>query len=361
MVSQCLDLLVAGPTRTEIFRALAVILPRIKDLYGDFWEGCLSVLLKTWSFSQDSKESDIPLINSSLRLLVVLRSLAMQDSNDDLQESWTAHATMLSEGLVGLMKHLQGKESIFAYCRNETLTVHDIGVSDTSHQPRMITNELLSRQLAKMPPKSVPNANDFYEVLASDSIPLQQSAYRILHDHIPKAQEQVSLDKALSKNYIARLPEELLSLILAAPSDEVFLDTDFQGSIPAPLRSYLLSWKLVYDHWEGSSYAVQTDYSTSLKDGVCLKSLLDFSFEYLITGRSRPVDASKFDIMEFTPDQEETPEKDLQYFLTHLYALSLRCVPNLSKSWWRDSTTRQTMLAVESWTEKYVRLALPYN
>lgn len=221
----------------------------------------------------------------------------------------------------------------------------------------MITNELLSRQLARMPTKAVPDAQDLYEVLASNSVALQQSAYRILHDHIPNAQEQISIDKALSKDYIARMPEELLSLILAAPSDEVLLEADFQRSTPAPLQSYLLCWKLVFDHWKGSSYSVQADYATALKDGEYLKNLLDFTSEHLITGRSRPVDPSKLDIMEFTPDQEDTPEKDLQCFLTHLYALSLICVPNLSKLWWRDSTSRQTMLAVESWTEKYVRLA----
>ena len=221
----------------------------------------------------------------------------------------------------------------------------------------MITNELLSRQLARMPTKPIPDLQGLYEVLASNSVALQQSAYRILHDHIPNSQEQISIDKALSKDYIARMPEELLSLILAAPSDEVLLDADFRRSTPAPLQSYLLSWKLVFDHWKGSSYSVQADYATVLKDGEYLKNLLDFTFEHLITGRSRPVDPSKLDIMEFTPDQEDTPEKDLQYFLTHLYALSLIYVPNLSKLWWRDSTSRQTMLAVESWTEKHVRLA----
>lgn len=245
--------------------------------------------------------------------------------------------------------------------KNEMLTIYGIGASDESHQPRTITNELLSRQLAKMPPDVVSDAKDFYGVLASDSVAFQQSAYRILHDHIPKAQDQISLDKALSKDYIALMPEELLSLILTAPSDDVLLKADFQRNLPAPLQSYLLSWKLVYDHWKGSSYAVQADYANMLKEGTYLKGLLDFTFDHLITGRSRPVDASKFDILNFTPDQEETPEKDLQYFLTHLYALSLTCVPNLAKSWWRDSTSRQTMLAVESWTEKYVRLTHFYH
>ena len=225
----------------------------------------------------------------------------------------------------------------------------------------MITNELLSRQLAKMPSLVVPNPENLYQVLGSESAALQNAAYRMMHDHVPKAQEQISLDKALTNDFIARLPEELLSLILAPPNDESLSTADFQRSMPASLRSYLLSWKLVYDHWKGSSYSVQADYATSLKDGNYLKTLLDFISDYLISGRSRPVDASKYEITEFSLDQEEKPERETQSLLINLYFLSLRCVPNLSKSWWRDSTSRQTMFAVESWTEKYVGLNHQYD
>ena len=199
-------------------------------------------------------------------------------------------------------------------------------------------------------------AAELYPVIASESLALQQSAYGILHTHIPRQQEQVSLDKALTKDYIARLPEELLSLILAPPNEDALAEMSFEKSMPAPLSSYLLSWKLVYDHWTNASYPVQADYANSLKDGTYLKNLLDFASEFLITGRSRPVDASKFDVVNFSPGEGESPETDTQSFLVHLYTLSLICLPNLSKTWWRDSTSRQTMIAVESWTEKYVRL-----
>lgn len=112
MISQCQDISLANPIRTEIFRALIVALPFIKDLYGDFWEGSISLLPKMWSSSQDSKDIDIPLINASLRLLAVLRALATQDSNDDLQESWTDSVAILNGGLVRLLKYMQGKKDI---------------------------------------------------------------------------------------------------------------------------------------------------------------------------------------------------------------------------------------------------------
>ena len=109
VVSQCQGDALAYPIYTEILRALAVILPYVKEVYDDFWEGIPGIMLKAFSCAQSSKDSDIPLINASLRLLIVFKSLATQESNDDLQILWTDSATSLSDGLVGLMKKLQGK------------------------------------------------------------------------------------------------------------------------------------------------------------------------------------------------------------------------------------------------------------
>lgn len=205
------------------------------------------------------------------------------------------------------------------------------------------------------------SAAELYPVIASDSLALQSSAYNILHGHIPKQQEQVSLDKALTKKYDAQLPEELLSLIVTPPEEDTLAEASFERSMPAFLRSYLLSWKLVYDHWTNASYPVQSDYTKSLTDGAYLKNLLDLTFRFLITDRFKPVDASKFDLMKLPSAEGESPETETQHFLVHLYFLSLSCLPNLTKSWWRDSTSRQTMIAVESWTEKYVRSIIHYS
>ncbi|KAL8864521.1 MAG: hypothetical protein Q9174_007323, partial [Haloplaca sp. 1 TL-2023] len=43
-----------------------------------------------------------------------------------------------------------------------------------------------------------------------------------------------------------------------------------------------------------------------------------------------------------------------QWFLIHLYYLALKHLPTLSKSWWRDHTSRQTQISVEEWTTKYI-------
>ena len=325
----------SAPVRTEILRALVTVLPCIKDTYEDFWENILELLPTIWSCPESGSDENIPLIYTSLRLLATLRKLKNQGSNDDLEESWRDNEGRISDNLVHLMRELQG-------------------TSDENHQPRAMMNELLSRHIVGLPPKMVSDASDLYQVIASESRALQQAAYSTLHDHIPKEQEQKSLDKALTKDYVARLPEELLSLILAPPDEETLAESSFERAMPPSLRSYLLSWKLVFDHWTNASYPVQADYAASLKEGTYLKGFLDFIFDILITGRTRPVDASKFDIMDFPLDEGESPERTTHHLLIHLYTLCLICLPNLSKTWWRDSTSRQTTIDVESWTEKYI-------
>ena len=162
------------------------------------------------------------------------------------------------------------------------------------------------------------------------------------------------MDKALSTDFVAQLPQELLSLILAAPTIEVLAESSFERTMPSTLRSYLLSWKITFDHWQNASYKVQADYVTALEEGSYVRDLLNLAFNILITARAKPIDASKFDIETYTPGLEESPGKETHRLLIHLYYLSLRHLPSLTKTWWRDTTSRQISLAVATWTEKHI-------
>ena len=84
-------------------------------------------------------------------------------------------------------------------------------------------------------------------MLYVESLAVQQTAFDILRKMIPAAQEQISVEAALDKS-TAQLPEELLSLILDAPTMAALVDASFVRTMPLPLRGYLLSWLLVFDH-----------------------------------------------------------------------------------------------------------------
>lgn len=98
---------------------------------------------------------------------------------------------------------------------------------------------------------------------------------------------------------------------------------------------------------------VQEYYVSNIKENESLYPLLEFMFEFLQRAHGKIVDASKFDISSFEPDQSETAEKETQWLLIHLYYLCLRYVANMTKGWWID-TKKRVKGPVEAWTEKFV-------
>ncbi|KAJ9649033.1 hypothetical protein H2199_000946 [Coniosporium tulheliwenetii] len=330
--------------QAEVCRALVVLLPLMKDIYGPYWADLLGWCTTVWSEEQLTDKSNtviegvIPVIQASLRLFSTLRTLkADEDANDDLVDAWKEAEEGTAKGLVHLLREAQN-------------------YPDEFHQPLKIVNELVARQISKIPLEHLKDTGDLFSLLYVASRSVQQTAFEILHKQIPAAQEQVSFDVALEKKS-ARLPEELMSLILEAPTLDALTDASFERTMPLPLRGYLLSWILVFDHFQNASYKVREDYVENIKDGDYVAGLLDFMSDFLGHAKGKPVDVSKFDITTYRPD-EESPEKDTQWLLTHLYYLCLKHLPALTKVWWIDCKSRQKVLAVETWTEKFISLTI---
>ena len=85
-----------------------------------------------------------------------------------------------------------------------------------------------------------------------------------------------------------------------------------------------------------------------------MSGLLRYTFNVLGHDRGKAVDASRFEITSYTADAEESPRRDVQRLLIHLYYLCLKHLPSLTRAWWHDAPGRQTTLAIESWTEKFI-------
>lgn len=334
------DSTVSLSMRAELCRTLTVLLPLMSDIYDSLWGQILNAVSDIWSKTEELKDdanetdSAIPFVHASLKLYAQLRSLTTEeDPNDDLVDAWKDSEQATAEGLINLLKHTQH-------------------FPDEFHQPLRMVNDVLARQIAKVPLKYLESAEDLYPLLYVDSQPVQQTAFNILHRQIPAAQEQISIDAAI-EHKSARLPEELLSLILEAPTVAALADANFERSVPLPLRGYLLSWVLVFDHLEHASYKVKSDYVEHLKEGDYAPGLLAFTFDFLGHGKNKPVDASKFDVTGYTPDLEP-PKPDTQWLLIHLYYLCLRHIPSLTKSWWISCKSRSIAVSLESWTQKYI-------
>jgi hypothetical protein len=198
------------------------------------------------------------------------------------------------------------------------------------------------------------NPEALYPTVLSEAPSLQYLAFFLLHTQIPKDQEEMSVEAALSKESKMQLPEELLSLILTAPEINYTTSNELEWSSQVSLKGYLLSWILVFDHWKNASYKLQSDYAASIKDGTYVKDFLDIAFDFLIDSRRKPVDASGYDIGDYAPSLESITEKDVELAMVHVYYLCLKYLPTLARAWWRDECPRQLQKPVESWTEKYV-------
>jgi E3 ubiquitin-protein ligase listerin len=328
-------------TKTEVCKLLVELLPGVADMYGEHWEQSVAFLATFWNTLRKNDddivamEGQLLLENASLKLLLMLRKLSKsEEPNDDLVDALKDKLDDMQAGLLNLLK----------YAADE---------NDQNHQPLMITHELLGRQIDATLLKTVPDLGELFPLMYAPSRPVQQATFSILHQQIPMAQEQISFDAALD-NKTAQLPDELLSLILEAPTLDSLADASFDRAMPLSLQGYLFSWRLLFDHFTNSSFRVKNDYIEQLKDGSYLTDLLRFAFDFLGHSRGKPVDASKFDIVEYVADSEPTPERDVQWLLIHLYYLALLHMPTLVKSYYLDIRSRQTSLAVESWTSKYL-------
>lgn len=147
--------------------------------------------------------------------------------------------------------------------------------------------------------------------------------------------------------------------MLDAPSYEYFTDEEL-AKFPSQIRSYLYSWKLAFASYSNASYKVRNDYSELLKSENYISPLLDFLFDILGHSGGQPLNLDKANLtsehIRFYDDLSarcDGEERNLQWLLINLYYLCLKFAPGLAKSWWMNCKSKQTRIAVESWTEKY--------
>lgn len=328
--------------KSEATKALTSLLPGMSDMYGEHWSQMIEALVTFWKSSASHSDGDmvseliIPLTHASLKLYAALRKLAdSPEANDDLLEALKENEKPVHLGLISLLQSASG-------------------IADDTHQPLMVTNELLARQISQLPQKPLEDAEDMFSLLYTPSQAIQGAAFDLLHKHIPQAQEQISFDAALDDK-TAQLPDELLSLVIEPPTLQSLADASFDITMPLSLQGYLYSWRLIFDHFTGSSYKVKNDYVEHLREGGYLNGLLELTFDFLGHNHGRPIDASAYDLSTYEPGMESSPEKEVRSLLCHLYYLSLARLPSLVKNFVNNEIrSRQAPKTIETWTAKYI-------
>ncbi|KAL1874925.1 hypothetical protein VTK73DRAFT_10351 [Phialemonium thermophilum] len=320
----------------EISKALNCLLPNVKTIHGPYWEQAIRYCILLWDKArEDSVNVRLPYLHASLKLFATLKGLA--GSNEDLDEALT---TLSEETTLALI---------------ELLEIPRV----SSNQPSQIVDSLLCRLVEEMPLEHLQDKDELYGLVASESREIQTAAFSLLHRALPAAQEQLNYDAILEKQD-SRLPDELLSLLVDAPTLDNFAD-ELPAHFPAPVRSYLLAWHLIFDAFQAASFKVRNDYIDNLRSLNNLAPLLDFAFDVLGHSAARALNLDK---AGFSPElirafdlklaDAETEERELQWLLVHLIYLTLKYIPGLFKAWFLDCRSKQTKIAVEGWMTKFM-------
>src|SRR5205085_2063643 len=135
------------------------------------------------------------------------------------------------------------------------------------------------------------------------------------------------------------------------PSMQTFSRThESREKVWLAIRRHLLSWKLIMDHFTNASYKLRGYYVEDIKEAGSLPPLLDFICDILRIASGKPLDASRFDIKEFTVGGGDSLEREAQRLSVHLYYLCLLYVPSLVKDWFIEQN-RRIKSPLEVWTQ----------
>lgn len=319
----------------EICRSLTQLLPCMKDVYGQYWEQALGFCIYLWQQAGGSKFGEmLSATHASLRLYKTLSSIA--EPNDDLQDALKEFSDTKAKALLELLRAPRFESS----------------------QPVGVVDGIICREVEKLPMRHIPDVADIFPLVASESRDIQTAAFNLLHKAIPAQQEQKSVDILLD-NTDARLPDELLSLLLDAPTLEQYPD-EILAQFPTSIRCYLLAWKLVFDAYSTSSFKVRNDFTEQLRAEKCAIPLLDFMFDVLGHSAAHPLNLPKASLgpeqikdFDIKLADAEAEEKSMQWLLVHLFYLALKYTPGLFRTWYIDCRSKQTRIAVEGWTTKF--------
>ena len=328
--------------KSEICAVLCAVIPHAEKVSGEHWKKILDFLIMTWeeveplTFAR-ATTSNIPLRYFSLQLFEALRDcLQEENTKDELKEIYQEKVEDILSGLASLL--------------SKTATI-----SDKSNLPLRMLNEKLVGQLRAIPTEGFPDISRLYTHLNAQSRAVQDLAFDVLHQNIPEQAKEISINVAVEKS-VARLPDELLSLILQAPEtglEDPDADADTDTEESSSLFTYLAAWRLVFDHFKKASDKVKSDYTLHIKQQGVHITLLDYIFATLPHHWNSFIDASKFDPSFYSSGIEEDADRDMHWLLIHLYYLCLSAISNPTKDWWLNCTSQRVKDRVQLWTEKY--------
>ncbi|KAG8628996.1 hypothetical protein KVT40_002861 [Elsinoe batatas] len=324
--------------RAEAATALRYLVPHISNIYGEQWSQILSAMssmLRDGFSTPRLDEKQLVLVHSALRLHTALQLITYEsEPNEDLVDAFKECKDDVDGGILALLSNASTS-------------------TEFRHLPLRITEDLVARKARKLDKISDVDAENLWPQLDSKSPALQSSAFELLGRYTDERQEAISFDAALEKK-IAHLPEQLLSLILDAPDIDTVISASFEDEIPHDLKAYILSWQLVFRHFDKASANVRDHYVEDIRSSDYLPPLLDLIYDFLGFTTSKPIEATKFPITSHDWSGHDDPEVETQSALIHLFYLTLTHLPSLAKQHYLSQSNRTLSNNISTWTAKHI-------
>ncbi|TPX63334.1 hypothetical protein SpCBS45565_g06673 [Spizellomyces sp. 'palustris'] len=186
------------------------------------------------------------------------------------------------------------------------------------------------------------DGSKLYELLYVPIKQVQQTAYGLIHKHVVRHVADASLRVEMrQEGDVEEIPVDVVTSIRKRGMDD-----------PHSTFGYLLSWMILFDHFQDATFDLVSQYVTHLRSLELLPRFLDDLFGLLGFG-SKMFDCSRWDVEAFELQGFDMTPLSFSLLSAHLYYRTLTHTPTLLRIWWSECKNRQTTLSVESYTEKY--------
>ncbi|KAI8085215.1 uncharacterized protein BX664DRAFT_338835 [Halteromyces radiatus] len=319
----------------------------VQEVSGSHWDLFLDCVYEWLSYNDADEYDDLPIMYYALRLLSRLIDLGTEGNSNILET---------------LNDHWKGIGNAVWKCFTK-----EKGISLPISQSRKLYQELLAGIVNYIPfviLKEIVNFGEVIQHLGSTNDVLQKQAFFILQQLVKEDTKNLSVQLEFSQHEedkeekltTRRIHPDLFKrLITNEPILSMWDIATVEEKEFHEIFGYMLSWLLMFEHFDDITFKLKQQYTAELKDAEALDKLIPFLFKFLnpVTGQPAfdltPWDFSIYDLEGF----DITMDTSYALLAGHLYYQTLRHIPSLARQWWVNYRQRQLVIAVEQYTEKY--------
>ncbi|KAJ1553469.1 hypothetical protein HK096_007710, partial [Nowakowskiella sp. JEL0078] len=189
--------------------------------------------------------------------------------------------------------------------------------------------------------------------LYSNNEEVQKTAYSF----VKRLTNRFIIQESLKAELTPKSNTEPLDMTLPEPVVDALthIKLKYENLSNSEILGYLLSWLVLFDHFENATFSLRSAYKTQLQNlDDPLSSLFGTLFKILEVGKKfgSPFDLLPWEFENFYIEAFNLGESPADFafplLAAHLYYLALRHLPSLARNWWAECRNRQLTLSVES-------------